>query len=521
MALSNSSQTSSYGYSTPEETYNHNNAIFPTMSDASTSYQQTSSHFNDRTAIVHELAPSYYSYSPITPSSASTTQSIDPFDYQFTPGGYIPDSDNFSLSFQVPNVTLPLQSSASIEHSVDEHVLYYFSQVQKAQPMFVGNGLADITYTLITQEPKGAVTNAVCALSSLHFVQMRISQGLEMQNPSREQTKATYFRDEAFFQISSSRQLHGRYTDSDAIAALHLVTFSQLSGGQYPWHDAFSILNDWLVQAALPSATNPRLIYENMSNVGQYAVKVILSLDIFTSFSASYPPKFLGLMKELLGKDVWSFRNKDSSHKIQMEAFAGLTNEILLGIAEINALSHWKLLEKNKGSLSYRELVRRGDSIEQLLRENFEPSISRDQVQEHTKVIESVIGAGEEAKRLVIDIFREGALLYLHTVVNGFNPGVPEIMSSVDTILRLFYSLQPSELDRLLVFPTCLAACMTDDSTHREYLKNRLQARSSVIGNLVQIGTVMELVWRRRDANGGAIDLRDAIKETGLALLLV
>jgi len=103
---------------------------------------------------------------------------------------------------------------------------------------------------LITQNPKGAVTNAVCALSN--------------------------FRDEAYFQISSSRQLHGNYMEGDAVAALHLVSFSQLSGGQFPWQDAFAVLCDWLIQTSLPSAENPCTLYNNMSALSQYIVKATI-----------------------------------------------------------------------------------------------------------------------------------------------------------------------------------------------------------------------------------------------------
>lgn len=129
---------------------------------------------------------------------------------------------------------------------------------------------------LITQNPKGAVTNAVCALSSLHLAQTKILQGLDSPESSMEQSKATYFRDEAYFQISSSRQLHGSYTEGDAVAALHLVSFSQLSRGQFPWQDAFAVLCDWLIQTTLPSAENPCMVYNNMSSFSQYIVKAAI-----------------------------------------------------------------------------------------------------------------------------------------------------------------------------------------------------------------------------------------------------
>ncbi|KAF8638347.1 hypothetical protein AX17_002366 [Amanita inopinata Kibby_2008] len=478
--------------------------------------------FHDRSTAGHEFGPAYFSYSPATPPSTSTMLSSDSFDYTFAIGNQIQEANGFGVSFQVPSA-LPLQSSAILEHSLDDHVWYYFAHVSKVQPMFAGSDLADMTCSLITQDPKGAVTNAVCALSSLHSAQLRISQGLELPESNRGHTKATYFRDEAYFQINSSRQLHGSYTDSDAIAALHLISFSQLSGGQSPWLDAFSVLSDWIIQTTLPSAEDPRIVYDNMRAIEQFIVKSTLWLDAFASLTKTHPPKFLGLMKRLLRKErsPWLSESKDIPRNSHMETFSRLPNEILLAIAETSALSHWKITEKNKGSLSYRELIRRSDIVEQLLGERPTATSGKVEGKQPTRVVQSAIDVGDEAQQLMIDVFREGVLLYLHTVLSDCNPGVPEIMKSVEAIVRCLYNLQPSDMDHSMVFPICIAACMTDDPGRREFLKSRLKMRESFVGNLMQISMIIELVWQRRDASGEAIDVRDVIEEMGLALLLV
>lgn len=104
-----------------------------------------------------------------------------------------------------------------------------------------------------------------------------------------------------------------------------------------------------------------------------------------------------------------------------MEEFAGLPNNILLAMAEINALSHWKAAENNKGSLSYRELVRRGEAVEQLLREQSFPV----DVLKETQASKAQPGAdiGDEVRQILVDIFREAALLNLYAAVSGCNPG--------------------------------------------------------------------------------------------------
>jgi len=94
-------------------------------------------------------------------------------------------------------------------------------------------------------------------------------------------TAATYFRDEAAFLIARSLHVHGSYTDSDAITALHLMSFSQLSGGQFPWADAFDVLCARVIQSTLPSAENPCTIYNRMSSIDQYTVKATLVSPFF------------------------------------------------------------------------------------------------------------------------------------------------------------------------------------------------------------------------------------------------
>lgn len=123
------------------------------------------------------------------------------------------------------------------------------------------------------QEPRGAVTSAVCALASLHYTRTRVAQGLEAPDPNPEHSNATYFHDEAFFQLATSRQLRGNYSESDAIAALHLISFSQLSGGMSDWQPAFAVASEWLAQTGLANDESPKLTLRGMNPASQLAVK--------------------------------------------------------------------------------------------------------------------------------------------------------------------------------------------------------------------------------------------------------
>jgi hypothetical protein len=88
-------------------------------------------------------------------------------------------------------------------------------------------------------------------------------------------------------------------------------------------------------------------------------------------------------------------------------------------------------------------------------------------------------------------------------------------------MVKLLTRLPPSEVDRSLVFPLCLAGCMTDNRARRDLMKGRLQAQDENIGNILQARALVEAVWRQRDGGGGIVDWREMLRNDGLNLLLL
>jgi hypothetical protein len=170
-------------------------------------------------------------------------------------------------------------------------------------------------------------------------------------------------------------------------------------------------------------------------------------MDIFASLTLMRPPKYLAFYRRLLtgGNGFW---NNDND--LRMEGLTGVPDEVLLAMANISGLAAWKSQELRNGSLSVRELVRRGDDIEQHLRQHYTETAGffaeRDQVPLHpslpsirvthvhgtsnTSADSSPLGLhtsrqfpDEEMRRVVAGLFREAAVLYLHTVLSDSNPG--------------------------------------------------------------------------------------------------
>lgn len=115
-----------------------------------------------------------------------------------------------------------------------------------------------------------------------------------------------------------------------------------------------------------------------------------------------------------------------------MDLLTGCPDEAMLCIAETSALAHWKASNKKNGTLSYRELIRRGDALEQRMRQHQSDIVDEVDVEMaplHPDLLASAVadsvndGPSEGTRRIIASIFRETALLYLHTVLSESQPG--------------------------------------------------------------------------------------------------
>ncbi|KAH7884373.1 fungal-specific transcription factor domain-containing protein [Phlebopus sp. FC_14] len=467
-----------------------------------------------------------HSPSPYTPSTSLSSphpslNDLHPLEPTF-------DHLSPTLAFD-PDTTAPALSSQSMQ---PDHVLYYFEHIRKLLFAFAGNSAANIIYSLVLQDPQGPVTNAICALASLHNMRVRAARGLEPMNHTLENSRAIMFYDTAHAQLYKNRQI--LLSEADAIAALHLLSFSLCSGGVTDWRTMLDIANEWMVQTGVTTHENPKLAMMNMSPAARLALKATMWLDVMSTITLHSTPKHLPFYRRLYrgGGGFWSTSGQYSSEEfdLRVDSVMGCPDEVILGIAEISHLACWKAQEMRKGSLSMRELIRRGDVIERHLRTQGEPVYlgDSDQTQLHPDLAiggdggaTGMPGVVDSTRQLVARIFRETAVLYLHTVLSDPKPGVPEIIGSIDVIIQLLHQLPVTILDRTLIFPICLAGCLTDDPIRREIFKSRLSGQQDGFGNAPQALRVLETSWQRRDTRGGAVEWRDLLHVQGRYLLLL
>jgi len=245
------------------------------------------------------------------------------------------------------------------------------------------------------------------------------------------------------------------------------------------------------------------------------------------------------------------------------ESFTGFPDEILYSIAQTSELAFWKSQESLKGTLSTRELIRRGDAIEQGIRQIQETTATSSGLSLDLGLIAELSPLmgdsssdspfhNDDARHRVRGLFKESALLYLHTILSDPNPGrspffqgaisfkepptdqcriictgVREISNSVANIVQLVQQLSTGEMDQTIVLPIYIAGCMTDNLVQRQYLAGRLRSQNN-LGNLLQTRSAMESIWHKRDVlrQTGApgwetVDWREGLREGSSSLLLV
>jgi len=101
-------------------------------------------------------------------------------------------------------------------------------------------------------------------------------QVAQYSDPNPEQSLAQYFYSEAWARLATSKQTLGHYTESDAIAALHLVSYSLLSRGTTDWRNMLEVACEWLSQTGITVDENPKYTMSNMTSSRQFALKATM-----------------------------------------------------------------------------------------------------------------------------------------------------------------------------------------------------------------------------------------------------
>jgi hypothetical protein len=185
-------------------------------------------------------------------------------------------------------------------------------------------------------------------------------------------------------------------------------------------------------------------------------------------------------------------RNIVEMFEIELASLFGCTNRVVSLILEIVLLDNWKKEAEKSRKMSMVEVVRRAAKIEPLLQQQI-----ADLQSSSTESSRNTLSASQ---REITNIFSLSALTYLHVVVSGAHPELPEIEESVSRTLSAFQSLTDPKSLRNLVWHFCVSGCLALEGQQMAFreLVSKAKITPSTIGTCLQAFEIMEESWEMR-----------------------
>ena len=132
----------------------------------------------------------------------------------------------------------------------------------------------------------GALTDALCAIASRQHAKTQRRASLPADAGLIEETQSHLFFNQGAYQLDAARR-QGRCTQAEAMAAIHLISYSLVvrggvvagpnaSVGGTEWTPMLELACDWLAQTGMHVDENPRLFIMNMPLPAAYAAKVTM-----------------------------------------------------------------------------------------------------------------------------------------------------------------------------------------------------------------------------------------------------
>jgi len=234
-----------------------------------------------------------------------------------------------------------------------------------------------------------------------------------------------------------------------------------------------------------------------------------ISIDIISCASIRSSP-FLKLDHNLL-------LERGSIH---LEDLIGCQNWVIILISEISLLDTWKKEAEKTQKLSIGELAKRGRQIEQRLREKLADIENTPSIRASSGNLSEMLSASTCTE--ITKIFALSAITYLHVVISGAHPELPEIIESVSKTIIALQHLSDPKLLRNLIWPFCISGCLALEeqyATFRDFI-SAARVTQSTFGTCFEAFKIIEECWEMRKACLYNCDWVSAMNKRGHYVLL-
>jgi hypothetical protein len=206
---------------------------------------------------------------------------------------------------------------------------------------------------------------------------------------------------------------------------------------------------------------------------------------------------------------------------IDLGSLFGCESQVMALIFEVVLLDNWKKEAEKTRKLSMVDLVKRAATIEDRLQQKVRDIESTQSPGSNT--LESSGSTPSTCPIAITYIFALSALTYLHVVVSGASPELPEIAESVSKTVVAFQCLTDPRLLQNLVWPFCVTGCLAQEGQQGLFrdLVSNAKINLSTIGTCLQAFQIIEECWEMRKACSYNCDWAVIMNKQGCNVLLI
>lgn len=261
----------------------------------------------------------------------------------------------------------------------------------------------------------------------------------------------------------------------------------------------------------------------------------LLYIDIMSSISLARQPRLVGYHASVTPS---SPKNKMTTQPQQagpllMEEFFGLNNWVLHTLGDIASLDAYKKEQQQAGTPYPAELASRGQALSKIIKDGIQHLESQDYTQNPVERAISVIrdplsslnpASANARPNFIIQnlIWLYATLIYLDTVVDGWQPQNPEVRRSVDKLTALLSGIPDGKTMQSMAWPFCVAGCLAppvDRDKYRGFV-SRL-GPLQVFGTIQEAKQIMEFTWTNFDSLDNTWDIAKCMNCLGHSSLLI
>ncbi|KIM98218.1 hypothetical protein OIDMADRAFT_181709 [Oidiodendron maius Zn] len=422
------------------------------------------------------------------------------------------------------------QSSILNEEPEDALIMHYFDEVFYVQyPFYHSHERQKRGWLFSILKRSPAAYHAALALSEHHLLSMQAQNSNITTSVARLRTKDGYYNlasKEMKVIVEEARELDDCTRLNHALGGLtsilQLLFYELFTGGKRNWqallHTAASLV---------PTLVDTRMRLLKPTAVGrtQKSNKAILRPEAQSSINI--------LLGSFIWFDIISCASTGSAlfleinhllvlatFGINMESLTGCRNPVIALILEISLLDRWKKEAQNTHKLSIIDLAKRGQQIEDRLQQElaYIDNISTTQLLSlNSAGITHMLTYTEFNK-----IFSLSAITYLHVVISGAYPELPEINKSVSETIAAFKRLKDLQVLRYLVWPFCVSGSLAlkEQQSFFRDLAPAAGINQSAAGVCFEAFKIMEECWESREAGSNNCNWVSIMEKRGYYVLL-